>query len=149
MSKLNLKSQALRGLVGAFVAGLLLGGAGTAHAEKVSYTETILPIMKERCYSCHGGTKDKGDLKLDSLEAFVKGGEDGVIFVAGKPEESSLYKLIILPGDDPDIMPAKGDTLTKEQIKAISDWISQGADFGDWKGEDEAPAAEATVQSKN
>jgi len=137
MSKLNLRGGAVR-LAVASVLGL--GMVGSAAAE-VSFKDTILPILKERCFSCHAGTKDKGGLKLDSVEAINKGGEDGVAIVAGKPEESSFYKLVVLPKDDPDIMPAKGDPLTAEQAKAIHDWIKEGANFGDWKAEEAAPAA--------
>jgi len=129
---------------GSVVAGLVLGASPRAAAEGVSFNDTIWPILQERCLSCHGGDKDKGDLKLDSLEAFTKGGENGPIFVAGKPEESALYKLTILPKDDPDIMPAKGDPLTEEQTKAIHTWITEGANFGDWKG-GAAPADQAAA----
>lgn len=126
------------------LAGLVLGASPRAGAEGVSFNDTIWPILQERCLSCHGGEKDKGDLKLDSLEAFTKGGENGPIFVAGKPEESTMYKLTILPKDDPDIMPAKGDPLTEEQTKAIHTWITEGANFGDWKG-GAAPADQAAA----
>ena len=80
-------------------------------------------------------------LRLDSVEAINKGSEHGVVLVPGKPEESSFYKLLVLPKDDPDIMPAKGDQLTEEQTKAVFDWITEGANFGDWKAEEAAPAA--------
>lgn len=139
MSKLNLWGGAGR-LAVASVLGL--GVVGAAQAE-VSFKDTILPILKERCFSCHAGEKDKGDLKLDSVESINKGGEHGIILVPGKPEESSFYKLVVLPADDPDIMPAKGDPLTKEQAQAIHDWIKEGANFGDWKAEAAAPAAQA------
>lgn len=130
--------------LGSVVAGLVLGVAPRAGAEGVSFNDVIWPILQERCVSCHGGDKDKGDLKLDSLDAFTKGGENGPIFVAGKPEESTMYKLTILPKDDPDIMPAKGDPLTEEQTKLIHTWITEGANFGDWKG-GAAPADQAAA----
>lgn len=139
MLKLSAKRGASRILIAASVA---LGVATGAGAE-VSFQEKILPILKERCFSCHAGTKDKGELKLDSVEAINKGGENGVVIVAGKPEESTFYKLLMLPGDDPDIMPAKGDPLTDEQKKLIFDWITEGAKFGDWKAEEAAPAPAA------
>jgi mono/diheme cytochrome c family protein len=129
---------------GSVVAGLVLGTAPRAGAEGVSFNDTIWPILQERCISCHGGEKDKGGLKLDALDTFTAGGENGPVFVAGKPEESTLYKLVILPKDDPDIMPAKGDPLTEEQAKAIHTWIAEGANFGDWKG-GAAPAAAAAA----
>ncbi|MBL7648910.1 MAG: hypothetical protein JNK74_22265 [Candidatus Hydrogenedentes bacterium] len=144
---IGLRSMSIMGrklAYGSVVAGLVLGASPRAGAEGVSFNDTIWPILQERCISCHGGDKDKGGLKLDSLESFTKGGENGPIFVAGKPEESALYKLTILPKDDPDIMPAKGDPLTEEQTKAIHTWITEGANFGDWKG-GAAPADQAAA----
>ena len=145
MFKLNSNRGASRALVcGAVLAGMMLGFGLPARAEGVSFKDTILPMLKERCFSCHGPEKSKGELRLDSLEAIQKGGEDGPIFVAGKPDESSLYKLTILPKDNEDIMPAKGDPLTEEQTKAIFAWITEGANFGDWKAEVPAAPAPAT-----
>lgn len=150
MLKLNAKCGARRVVVyGSIFAGLVLGGvaAAPAQAEGVSFTETIRPILKERCFSCHGPEKSKGELRLDSLEAIKKGGENGAILVAGKPEESTFYKLVVLPKDDEDIMPGKGDPLTEEQTKAIFTWITEGANFGDWTAEAPAPAAQAPAQN--
>ncbi|MBX3176745.1 MAG: c-type cytochrome [Candidatus Hydrogenedentes bacterium] len=118
------------------LAGATFDDAAPAPAAEAGVFEsTIWPIFQERCVSCHGAESQKGDLRLDSPEAILKGGEHyGPAIVAGKPDESPIRKLITLPADDPDIMPAKGDTLTPEQIQAISDWIAGGADFGGWSG---------------
>jgi mono/diheme cytochrome c family protein len=137
MLKLNANSGVSRVLV---LAGFVLGSVTGAQAEGVSFAEKILPVLKERCFSCHGPEKAKGELRLDSVEAINKGSEHGAVLVPGKPEESSFYKLLVLPKDDPDIMPAKGDPLTEEQTKAVFDWITEGANFGDWKAEEAAPA---------
>ncbi|HRK33700.1 MAG TPA: DUF1553 domain-containing protein, partial [Candidatus Hydrogenedentes bacterium] len=71
--------------------------------------------------------KQKGGLRLDTLEAIKAGGENGPVFVAGKLAESSLHALIIKPKGDPDIMPANGEPLTPEQIAVIAKWIEAGA----------------------
>ena len=44
-------------------------------------------------------------------------------------DESSLYTLTILDPDDDDIMPPKGDPLSKEQTDLLKVWIEQGADW--------------------
>ena len=107
------------------------------------FATTVWPIFQERCISCHGPEKQKGELRLDSPEAILKGGEDGPVLVASKPEESSLVKLISLPAEDEDIMPAKGDPLTPEQIAAITAWIAAGADFEGWTAESAAASLSA------
>lgn len=150
MLKLKFKGDAHRFVVyGAVAVGLAASAFSSAHAEEVSFKDTILPILKERCFSCHGPKKSKGELRLDSLEGINAGGENGKVLVAGKPDESPLYKLTILPKDDPDIMPAKGDALTEEQTKAIFNWITEGAKFGDWKAEEPEPETAAPAQGQN
>src|SRR5687768_11938184 len=94
------------------VAGALFASAGTAAAQdKVDFKKQIQPILAETCYSCHGPEKDKGELRLDSLEAFQKGGESGPVVVAGDPAKSLLFTRTTLPADHDDIMPPKGDPL--------------------------------------
>ena len=112
--------------------------------DKVDYNKQVRPILATACYSCHAGDKDKGDLKLDSVEAYTKGGESGPPVVAGDPAKSDLYRRITLPAGHDDIMPPKGDPLKKEQTDLVALWITQGASFGDWKADDAATIAAAT-----
>jgi hypothetical protein len=37
-----------------------------AAAPAVDYEKDIKPLLKERCVSCHGSVKQKGDLRLDA-----------------------------------------------------------------------------------
>src|SRR5688500_3556869 len=108
--------------------------ARAADADKVDFAKQVQPILAETCYSCHGAEKQKGKLRMDSLEAFSKGGENGPIVVAGDPAKSPMLTRTTLPPDHDDIMPPKGDPLKKEQTDLIAKWISQGASFGEWKG---------------
>ncbi len=119
--------------------GLLAGLGAPAAAQAPDFANEIWPIFEARCVSCHGEKKQRGDLRLDTRAHIEAGGENGAIFTAGKPEESSLHNLIILPEDDPDIMPGSGDPLTAEQIDLVKRWIEGGADFGAWT-EAAAPA---------
>ena len=41
------------------------------------FGEVIRPVLQKDCVSCHGPEKLKGKLRLDSLEALLKGGEFG------------------------------------------------------------------------
>lgn len=94
---------------------------------KVDFKTQVWPILDKSCLRCHGAKKKKGDLRLDTKAHAMKGGEHGVVIVPGKSAESKLYKLITLPEDDDDFMPAKGDPLTKEQREIIRRWIDEGA----------------------
>src|SRR5437667_1914718 len=79
--------------------------------DKVDFARQIRPILEQNCVKCHGPEKQKAKLRLDSKEAALKGGKDGVIIVAGKAEKSEMYRRITLPKGDDDIMPNEGDPL--------------------------------------
>lgn len=112
------------------VVGLVGLGNWEARSEnKVDFAKEIRPILQKSCVECHGPEKDKGKLRLDSKEAAFKGGKDGVVIEPGKADKSDLYRRITLPAENEDVMPNKGDLLTKAQTDLIRDWINQGADW--------------------
>jgi mono/diheme cytochrome c family protein len=87
----------------------------------------VQKIFERSCYRCHDARKHKGDLRLDNKRDAMKGGESGVVIVAGKAAGSRLYKSITLPPGHEDHMPGKGDPLTDDEIKLIGRWIDEGA----------------------
>ncbi len=95
----------------------------------VTYAADIRPIFEKSCFKCHGPEKQKGKLRLDSLPAVLKGGEDGQILTPGKSAESLMVIAVARLGDEDDAMPPadKGEPLTKEQVALIRAWIDQGA----------------------
>ncbi|HJO09157.1 MAG TPA: c-type cytochrome domain-containing protein, partial [Verrucomicrobiota bacterium] len=110
-----------------FIVGAALVGLGGLANAEVSFEEHVQPILASACLSCHGEKKDKGDLRLHALEDLLKGGENGKVVVSGKPEDSTLYTSTVLPPDDDDIMPPKGDPLTADQANVLKEWITAGA----------------------
>src|SRR5437870_505745 len=112
------------------VAGLVGFGTWEARPEnKVDFAKDIQPILQKSCMECHGPEKPKGKLRLDSREAALKGGKDGVVIVPGQADKSEVYRRITLPAANDDVMPNKGDPLTKVQTDLIRDWINQGAEW--------------------
>ena len=98
----------------------------------VTYATDIKPIFEKWCFRCHGAEKAKARLRLDSLEAVLKGGADGKVIVAGKSADSMLVHNVAYAGPRDGYMPpskSKPATpfLTKEQIGLIRAWIDQGA----------------------
>lgn len=119
------------------------------HADdKVDFAKIVKPVLEKRCLECHGPKKVKGELRLDTKELALKGGESGKTIVAGKADESALIKRISLPEGHDDIMPPKGDPLTKEQIELFKKWINEGAAWPDGLTlGGEAPASADTSKS--
>lgn len=94
------------------------------------YEELIRPVLEKKCYSCHGRGKQKGELRLDSPEFLLKGGEEGPAFEAFHPGKSLLIRRILLPESDENHMPPKGKPqVTVAEQHLLEWWISQGADF--------------------
>jgi mono/diheme cytochrome c family protein len=93
----------------------------------IDFTKQIKPILEDNCLKCHNSKKDKGDLNLETLKSSVKGGESGASIVIGNINKSLLIEKIKLPADHDDIMPPKGDPLTKKQISLLESWIKDGA----------------------
>ena len=97
----------------------------------VVYHDLVVPILEQKCYSCHNGSKQKGDFRMDTPEHLLKGGESGSVLVAGNAHESRIYKVLLLPEHDDQHMPPKEKTqLTEEEINLIEWWINRAeADF--------------------
>jgi hypothetical protein len=117
----------------------------------VTYARDIRPILEAHCFRCHGETLQKRHLRLDSLEAVLKGCEDGPVIFPGKSDTGDLILEICglgdhdmppfpapppilsherytnaLPSVGPDGVPAS-TPLTAEQIGLVRAWVAQGA----------------------
>jgi hypothetical protein len=90
------------------------------------FTNRIWPLLDRACVKCHGPEKQKGELRLDSREAAIKGGQTGRSLVPGKPEESLMLKLMRHSHGDLERMPPK-DKLAEAEIAEIERWIKDGA----------------------
>ncbi|MCU0710465.1 MAG: PSD1 and planctomycete cytochrome C domain-containing protein [Pirellula sp.] len=95
--------------------------------EQVDFFEKrIRPIFYDNCFNCHSAdNKEAGGLRVDDINALLKGGNSGAAVVPGKPNESTLIKRI-RHKDDTKTMPPDY-RLEEEQIRDIVKWIEDGA----------------------
>ena len=92
------------------------------------YVARIAPLFDARCLSCHDDTRAKGQLRLDSFAAVMRGGADGAVIAPGDPKASLLFHRISLPSTDDKAMPPSGKTpLTADEVTVIKLWIAAGA----------------------
>jgi mono/diheme cytochrome c family protein len=99
-----------------------------AAKQGVNYATDIKPIFEKSCVKCHGTEKQKGKLRLDSLAASLKGGENGKCIAPGDSAKSGLVHSVARLDPDSAMPPEdKGSPLTKEQVGLIRAWIDQGA----------------------
>ena len=111
---------------------------------KIDFEKQVLPIFQNSCFSCHSTSKvdgsatiskPKGGVQLNSVKG-IKESLYGEVIVAGEPADSLLYHRITLSENENGIMPppGTGKLLTKPETDLIRKWIEEGANYGDWVG---------------
>ena len=97
-------------------------------AAPVDFARDVLPIFQRACFECHDTKLAKGKLRLDNREDAFK--KPGLIRV-GNAAQSELLRRITLPKGHDDVMPSRGEPLSKSQTDLIRAWIDQGAIWPD------------------
>jgi hypothetical protein len=115
-------------------AGLVLAlalPAPAADPPRVDFERDVLPLLKDRCFSCHDGRKHTSGLRLDIRARALRGGESGKPAVV--PGDSAKSELVrrVTSADDGVAMPYKAPRLSAEQVKLLRDWIDAGAAWPD------------------
>jgi hypothetical protein len=87
----------------------------TLHAlHAADYQRDIKPILRERCASCHGALKQKGNLRLDAASLI--------------PTDSHSEILSrIVSHDEDERMPPEGARLSNAQVALLQEWLHAGA----------------------
>ncbi|MCY2960805.1 MAG: PSD1 and planctomycete cytochrome C domain-containing protein [Planctomycetota bacterium] len=91
----------------------------------VLFETRVRPILVNRCEECHAETAD-GDLRVDSREALLKGGESGPAIVVGDPEASLLIQAVRQTHAKLK-MPKRRAKLSDAEIATLEQWVEQGA----------------------
>ena len=111
----------------------------------VSFEHEVAPILKDNCLGCHGVDNPRANLRMDTFNGIVKGGQNGVPVAPGLPARSALVLRMASP-DDQLRMPKGRPKLADEGIMTVARWIEQGANFD---GTDrDAPIGESTEEKK-
>ncbi len=109
------------------VATLLAAGSSFAFAEDFDlYLKSVKPVLKARCYACHGTLKQESGLRLDTVQFMFAGGENGAVIQAGSAAISPIL-LRVASHDESQRMPPEGEPLLGSQIDAIAKWLNEGA----------------------
>lgn len=95
---------------------------------EVHFVQKVLPVFKDKCFSCHGDKPDdlKGDLDLTSLKKMLSGGESGDPAIEiNDADESQL--VMAIEWDGLEMPPKENDRLNDKQISDVKQWINDGA----------------------
>jgi uncharacterized protein DUF1553/uncharacterized protein DUF1549/cytochrome c len=112
-------------------AGLLAGatrGTAVSTGDRIDFRRDIQPIFEASCTKCHGATRQRSQLRLDSRSFALHGGVMGPVILPGDGIGSRLVQL--LTASDPANkmpQPATAAALSPEKVQLIRRWIDQGA----------------------
>lgn len=140
MMRLMKLTRQRRRLLSVGIVLLWIQATATSYAEPVDdamrfFESKVRPLLAEKCWGCHAGEKQKGDLRLDSLDAMLTGGESGPAVVAGDVDDSLIIQAIRYESFE---MPPTGP-LAENEIAILTRWVEQGAVW---------PGVPATVHSQ-
>ncbi|HBU60106.1 MAG TPA: hypothetical protein DEB48_09720, partial [Verrucomicrobiales bacterium] len=93
--------------------------------DAADYLRDIKPVLKARCYACHGALKQKAGLRVDTAANIRKGAKSDSIVIPGDPERSGLL-IRVISDDKDERMPPEGAPLKAHEIAAIREWITAG-----------------------
>jgi hypothetical protein len=101
-------------------------GSSERQGPGIDYLWDIKPILAERCYACHAGTRHRGGLRLDTEALLRKGGRRGPAIIPGDSGRSLLMAAVRGHQGTPH-MPPEGEPLDESQVALLKAWIDAGA----------------------
>lgn len=103
---------------------------GPDPSEDVSFSQHVLPIFQQHgCTDCHGATLQENNLRVDSVERLLIGGDQlGPAVIPGNAEESPLIRQMSANPPLGNRMPLGMSPVPESQQNTIRDWINEGAE---------------------
>jgi hypothetical protein len=108
-------------------------GAG---GDRIDFRRDIQPIFDASCTKCHGATRQRGQLRLDSRSFALHGSVTGPVISPGDSARSRLVQ-VVSHSDPAERMPQPSTAvpLSPEKIQLIRRWIDQGASWPETPGQ--------------
>jgi hypothetical protein len=130
----NMTSIAIRLTGVVFVLALVAPSNVARSADAtVDFNRDIRTILSNKCFVCHGPdiAERQGGLRLDSREGAIAEGDSGdPAIVPNHPDKSPLVRRISSDDDDERMPPPdSGRTLLPAEIKLLTEWVRQGANY--------------------
>lgn len=124
----------MRRLLSSLLAGFAFVSPVVA-GEPVEFERDVLPILRDNCFKCHGGTSTpKGGLRLTSREGVLKGGIGGAVVDVAHPDRSRLVRAVAY--DEERLRMPPSGKLDDSVVATLEAWIkadlpwSATADYG-------------------
>ncbi|HWB59145.1 MAG TPA: c-type cytochrome domain-containing protein, partial [Chthoniobacteraceae bacterium] len=138
----------IRALVG--IASFCVLALSASAADKVTYVNDVLPILRNSCLNCHNPDKDKAGLDMTTYQGIMAGSDTRKVITPGDSANSILFKCV--NHEMTPTMPPKSDKIPDAQIDIIKKWIDghalETADSQVVIAKNTAPALELFSQEK-
>ncbi|MEZ6134039.1 MAG: DUF1553 domain-containing protein [Pirellulaceae bacterium] len=106
---------------------ILCGPALSDERPKISFSKEILPLLSDRCFTCHGPDAERreSELRLDDMSSALD-----LAIVPGEPDTSPLIERIFSEDADT-VMPPRDSNLKLDEREkaALRQWIAEGAKY--------------------
>jgi hypothetical protein len=109
---------------------LLAAAFASGCSKPVSFSESVFPVLQERCGECHepgGKGYEKTGFSVADYDAIMKGTKFGPVVVPESSASSSLMRMVEHKTDHEIHMPHGKAGLTREQLEKLRAWIDEGA----------------------
>lgn len=88
-------------------------GEAAATADLATYRADIRPILERRCFRCHGEKRQKGDVRLDTLDPDLFGGDD-----------VDWWLDVLAAVSNGEMPPEDEEPLSEQEQAAVVEWLS-------------------------
>lgn len=103
--------------------------AGEASPRAIDYERDVKPILKSKCFGCHGPKQAQSGLRLDLRQNALRGGDYGVVIVPGHASDSALIQRVTGSSAALQMPPDDEPPLDHDEIETLRAWIDQGAEM--------------------
>jgi len=104
--------------------GLMVLPALATADDKVTFDDNVLPLLRQRCGSCHNPDKKAGGLDITTFTGLMAGGGSGGSIEPGDASASYLYRLVTQ--EDEPKMPPDSPPIPAEEQAVLKRWIDGG-----------------------
>ncbi|QDS91485.1 Planctomycete cytochrome C [Roseimaritima multifibrata] len=112
------------------VLGIICGASASVSAAEGSFfADQVLPLLETHCLDCHSEDAGEGDLRLDSPQAALRGGNSGEPLIVPGDSQRSYLLARITTSDSSRRMPPESDPLSDAEIEVLRKWVEDTASW--------------------
>lgn len=95
---------------------------------QVDFRKEIVPLLKQRCFSCHAGASPDSGYRLDVYDELLGFSTGEELIVPGQSQQSKLIQLVSSNVAEERMPPVDSTApLSKKEVSLLRAWIDQGA----------------------